>query len=140
MARLTSTVPDEHGFYWLRMGSVWYLAFVDTGEEEVRLISDDGKAKCGTFALDSAELDKTANAWFGPLNCPGGDFGSHTVVLDEELMMNAAQMKKAMVLQHIDYRFCADEKHRASITSTGVYTREEADKVLKRAAESFANE
>lgn len=121
--------PDEQGWYWVKdRDDNWFMAFVDTSAEEV-CFWDEQRPFHNPFICDfeSTHLGGCI-AWYGPFVCPGGDFGGDTVVACEEHHERAKKEKKVIGITHFDFRYCRDEHHGASLTVTGVYTREEAEK------------
>lgn len=131
-------LPDEQGVYWAEdWHGEWMVAFVDTGKEIVTLFGEDFDPKYRDIYEFDEFPKKLIKAWYGPFACPGGDFGSQTVVATEEDHQRAKRNKEAIVIVHVDYRHCSDEKHRASITSTATMPREEANEYVKREAKAF---
>lgn len=141
MAKAKTKLPDEQGWYWAEShDGDWYMAFVDTGQERVYMM--DGE---NPMAPDiTADFDDAASLgirrWFGPFQCPGGDFGGHTVVIDAEMLDRAKRERKAIVLLHVDYKFCRDEKHGSSITCSSVVPRVKADEYVYRETEEIKAE
>lgn len=133
--------PDEQGMYWIKTRhDEWCLAYLDTNNERVTIFSDEFNSKY----RDIYELDELpaglVRQWYGPFACPGGDFGSQTVVAAEEDHQRAKRNKEAIVIVHVDYRHCKGEKHGASITSVATMPREKAHKYVEREAEAFAED
>ena len=126
---MRNTQPDEQGWYWAKMGNgEWAMAFVDTGQEEVTIWNGDHPYEgCRRALYDEPEFpDQQVVAWYGPFNCPGGDFGSPTIVVDEKLHSAAASNCEAIALTYVDYQHCDDGNHE-SIALIGRCSRQEAD-------------
>lgn len=122
--------PDEHGWYWVKYyDDRWFMAFVDTGREKAYFF--DGSSRYANHDLEEVPED-AYTAWYGPFACPGGDFGAVTVVADEELHTKAKAERKAIGIQHFDYRYCVGESHGSSLTVSGLYDREDADRLIHR--------
>jgi hypothetical protein len=139
MAALAAPLPTDEGLYWAKTRhDEWCLAYVDPGNEQVTIFVVDGKHR---DVYDFDELPAgLVKAWYGPFACPGGDFGSQTVVAAEEDHQRAKRNKEAIVIVHVDYRHCSGEKHGASITSVATMPREKADEYVKREAKAFEEE
>lgn len=121
--------PDEHGIYWAKSKGQWFLVFVDTAQEIVRIFDEDLLCETGY----KRELDDLPegyfSAWYGPFACPGGDFAETTIVASEEDHERAKKEGKAIGITHFDFRHCRGDGYSgASITITGVYDREEANR------------
>ena len=131
-------LPDDHGMYWANTRhDEWLLAYVDTGSEQVVMFSEDFNPSY----RDVYEFDEfpkgLVRAWYGPFACPGGEFGEQTVVAAEEDHQRAKRNKEAIVIVHVDFRYCREDKHGASITSVATMPRDKANEYVKREAEAF---
>lgn len=112
--------PDEQGWYWLCLGDVWWMAFVDTLNDTIVMFNQDNPRE-EYMATDIDAWLEPDQTWYGPLNCPGGDFGGDTVVLSEETHTKAKLSGSAIVLKHIDYTHCKDRKGGGTITTVAHY-------------------
>lgn len=138
---MTENLPDDQGWYWAECADgEWMMAFVDTGNEKVVLYEGEapeaGELHCGFEQISSCGIKR----WFGPFTCPGGDFGGSTVEKDAEHYDRAKKERKAMVVVHVDYRYCRDEGHGSSITVTSTVPREVADKYVRREVDAVKKE
>lgn len=130
-------LPDETGWYWAYRvdANEWLMVFVDCGVRE-RIFVYGGEDGTGPHRFDYDDEQLTIELgrlqWYGKINCPGGDFGNETVIISQEMRALANQERKAIVLTHVDYRHCDDERHGANITSVSVMSREEATQHLHR--------
>ena len=122
--------PDECGWWWVETKwDGWSMAYVDTGREKVYLF--DGHEPPDFSRMDECELDTVAHdigavRWFGPLTCPGGPFGGDIVIVGAERHDEAIRDGKAIVIRHADFSHVDDERSGARITTSGLYTRDEA--------------
>lgn len=130
---MRTSVPDEQGWYWAKdVHGDWRMACVSTCSEKVWLFDEGLEPPCwDAYDLDGFPAGIVV-AWYGPFQCPGGDFGGLTVVSDEELHDKAALERKVIGIVHFDYRYCRDEGHGSSITFSGLYTRDEAEERIHR--------
>lgn len=103
-------IPDEHGWYWalITQTGQWCMAHVHTGVEMVRLYDGNDPSDPQYNDLDEESLVSRYGPieWHGPIHCPGGDFGQHTILVDRDTMLNAQETKTAIVIEHFDFRFC----------------------------------
>lgn len=137
---MTSELPDEQGWYWCNLLATgeWCMAFVDTGREMVFLLggdSADGFTGPSRHAWDDNSIagDLGAIHWYGPITCPGGDFGGTTVLIDEERHLQAQREKKAIVLTYVDFRHCREDgKLGSNMTISGAVPYDEAAEYLRR--------
>lgn len=122
--------PDDQGWWWVETKhDGWSMAYVDTGREKVFLF--DGHEPPDFSRMNECELDTVAHdigalRWFGPINCPGGPFGSDTIIISAERHDDAANEGKAIVLRHVDFSHLKGEGTHGQITVSGMYTRSEA--------------
>lgn len=133
-------LPDEQGWYWAEChDGCWLMAFVDTGREVVILMDGDNPdSPSAHVEFDEIETQKIKR-WFGPFQCPGGDFGGSTVVKTVEDYALAKKKKNAIVVVHVDYLHCR-AGHGANITITSVVPREKADTYIYRERDEIAEE
>ena len=128
---MRTTTPDEDGWYWCEdKNGDWMLTFVDMLQERAWLIDETSLMEdwIGLEDVDGYGIVR----WFGPLVCPGGDFGGPTVILDAQRHNEAAKEGKAIVLTHVDFKHCPDEKHHSRVTVTALMDREKAEKIISR--------
>lgn len=137
---MTSELPDDQGWYWCKIlrTEEWCMAFVDTSRETVFLLGGD---TCDGFTgpsrhdLDAPSIGRDLGdiLWYGPITCPGGDFGGTTVLIDEERHEQAKRERKAIVLTYVDFRYCREDgKLGSSMTISGALPHDEAAEYLRR--------
>lgn len=123
-----NTLPDDSGWYWVKtVDEEWKMAYVHTGIERVLFI--DGEHPMD-FETDSRAFDQDfsdCDWWYGPFECPGGDFGGNTVIVDEDRHEEAEADGSVIVLKHFDFGHCRDEKYHSRFTTTSLVTRDEAE-------------
>jgi hypothetical protein len=142
--------PNETGWYWVQeddSAGSWSMAFLDCdGDDPVLYLIDQaqvGRGRPKVWAMESVEereywqaddgtSEATIRQWHGPIECPGGDFGSQTVLFAAEDHERARASGGVLGLRCMDFRYCRDEKSSARITVVGVYSREEAAVLLKQ--------
>lgn len=133
---MRTTLPDEQGWYWCKMLTTgrWHMAFVDTGEEAVLFygdIDETGQRRCPyNYDEDHIRSEFGEIEWHGPITCPGGDFGSETVLPSESLHQEARDEKKVIAITYLDFYYCRDEGHGASMTISRLVTRDEAQTLI----------
>lgn len=151
MSKHTKT-PSENGWYWVadnpEAEDGWMMAFLDVEQDVPTVVTFDPERCMAGFGRVATRWDwdgrvwrdrgypagrwSGPECWFGPLNQPGGPFGSHIVEACEEDHQRAEKESKVIGIQHFDFRYCRDEGHGSNITLSGVYTREEAEKITSR--------
>jgi hypothetical protein len=125
---MRKTLPDEHGWYWAKSprDGEWCMAFVNMNRETITLFDGvDPRNDQIEYPMD--EFKNSDRHWYGPFNCPGTDFGQHTIVMEEELHRKAEAECRAMCVTYVDYKYCDDENHHSSIAITELRTRADAD-------------
>ena len=130
---MRKTLPDEHGWYWSKSPSDgdWCMAFVNMNRETVTLF--DGVApRNDQIEYPMDEFENSDRHWYGPFQCPGGDIGQHTLVIDEQLHEEAEASGDAIVLTYVDYQHCDDENHHSSLAITDRCSREQANQFTRR--------
>ena len=130
---MRKTLPDEHGWYWSKSPSDgdWCMAFINMNRETVTLFDGvDPRNDQIEYPMD--EFENSNREWYGPFNCPGTDFGQHTIVMEEKLHSEAIAEGKAMCVTFVDYSHCSDENHRSSIAITELRPRQDADELWQR--------
>jgi len=130
---MRTTLPDEHGWYWSKSprDGDWCMAFVNTNRETIILFDGvDPRNDQIEYSMD--EFENSNREWYGPFNCPGTDFGQHTIVMEEKLHREAITEGKAMCVTFVDYSHCSDENHHASIAITELRPRQDADELCHR--------
>lgn len=131
---MRTSTPDETGWWWVETKhDGWSMAYVDTGREKVFLF--DGHEPPDFSRMDECDWETVAHdigavRWFGPLICPGGPFGGDTVIIGAERHDEAEREGKAIVLRHVNFHHCRDDRSGASITVTGLYSRAEAEPLI----------
>jgi len=130
---MRTTLPDDQGWYWCKDNADnWFMAFVDTGEETIAMWDGHDPIQPPLYFDWDSQQSEQIVAWYGPFNCPGGDFGGLTVIASEDDYKNAEKDRKAIGIQHFDYKYCRDEGHGSSLTISGLYDRKEADGRIHR--------
>ena len=121
---MRTTLPDETGWYWAKSPtSEWSMAFVNTDRERVTLFDGiDPTDDQMYFPWDDEEW--SGWDWYGPFNCPGTDFGQHTIVMEEEQHQKAERDGEAILVTYADFLHC-DDMH-SSIAIVGRCSKEEA--------------
>jgi len=134
---MLTKLPDDQGWYWCKIldSEEWCMAFVDTGREQVKIWDADGLTGPATSEWDEDAIRAKFGEieWYGPITCPGGDFGGPTVVIDEEAHKKAAAEKSVIVLQHFVYAYC-DDRPGSTYTIWGCYEPGVADAMLRKNA------
>ena len=141
---MRTELPDEHGWYWCKLlhNDEWCMAFVDTCEEHVLLFGgENGLSGPSRHKWDQRSLERNLGIiqWYGPITCPGGDFGSTTVIIDEERHLQAALEKKAIVLTYVDLRYCKEDGG-SNITFIATVSQEDAKAYIDREVSKFKEE
>lgn len=145
---MRTELPDEQGWYWAKLldNEEWCMAFVDPGKELVFFFSGDGEDHFSgpsrhTWDQRSIERDLGIIQWYGPMTCPGGDFGGPSVIIDEERHLQAALEKKAIVLTYVDFRHCKQDGELGSnITFSAALPRDAAVAYVRREFSRSAQE
>lgn len=143
---MRTELPDEKGWYWCKLlhNEEWCMAFVDTCEEHVLLFGgDNALSGPSRHKWDQRCLDRDLGViqWYGPITCPGGDFGGTTVLIDEERHLQAALEKKAIVLTYLDLRYCKEDAGCGSnMTFSAAVSFDEAKAYLDREVSKFTQE
>ena len=107
------------------------MAFVNTNRETIILFDGvDPRNDQIEYSMD--EFENSNREWYGPFNCPGTDFGQHTIVMEEKLHREAIAEGKAMCVTFVDYSHCSDANHHASIAITELRPRQDADELCHR--------
>lgn len=121
---MTTNTPLDSGWYWVENDrGEWFMVCYDADREIMR----------AAFDADDSQSRHPGNiaAWHGPFNCPGGPFGEVTVVPPDETQKLAKAEGKAIVIQHVCYRHCDDEKHGSSVTVVSIMSRDKADDAIR---------
>ncbi len=132
---MRTTLPDEQGWYWCKIltDGTWRMIFVDQHSESIVAFAEDPTdGPCGNYC-DADDVDKNYGEieWHGPITCPGGDFGSETILPSETLHQEARQEKKVMAIMYFDFYYCREDGHGSSLAITRVLTRGEASALIK---------
>lgn len=132
---MRTTLPDETGWYWCKRvdGDIWMMGFVDTCDESLLLLDPDPPSDVPCkYPLDADDIQQEFGEieWHGPITCPGGDFGSETILPSESLHQEARDEKKVIAITYLDFCYCRDEGHGASLTISRVVTRDEAQALI----------
>ena len=128
---MRKTLPDEHGWYWAKSprDGEWCMAFVNMNRETITLFDGvDPRNDQIEYPMD--EFKNSDRHWYGPFNCPGTDFGQHTIVIEEEQHQKAERDGEAIVVTYADFRHC-DDLH-SSIAIVGRCSEEQARAITQR--------
>lgn len=138
--------PTDPGWYWVTHDTSstdnWQLAYWDAESDNPRLFC------FGTPPVDvtvwepyqnhwvDVESNETWSGtwtgptdWFGPLQCPGGPFGSTIAEFDCETHAAAEADGKAMVMVHVDFNYTS--RPFETVTVVKIVPADEADKACK---------
>lgn len=130
-------MPDEMAWYWVKdvKAGSWYMAFVDPNRRQVSMWNAGDPAM--EFTIRTVNQKKFTEAfgdceWHGPINVPGGHFGSETVIPLDEDHIKAKSVGKAIGILHFDFKHCRDTDPCGRITISDLFTRAEARKLMHK--------
>ena len=133
--------PDEQGWFWTKANDTgtWNMAFASTATEMITLFDGFEDQKENT-EIPMSDFDFCDRHWYGPFNCPGGDFGQHTIVIEEGLHEQAELSGEAIVIQHVDFAHCPKADAMGSITITSRRSAVEAKNLIYSETQAVATE
>lgn len=105
-------IPKNDGWYWTKSGRTdgWALVFISQFEKAAHVF-DGANGPIGfQDRMSFEDVEKLNWSWYGPFECPGGPNAMETVVFDEAMHQEAMVEREAMVVLHVDYRYCDVEK------------------------------
>lgn len=141
--------PSDPGWYWVAnqpdAEDGWQMVFWDSEADEPRLYSFSPEIipvmglqghrgvsvwreeEGGGWEDVEGGLWRGPEVWVGPLQQPGGPFGSTIAEFEEETYREARRRKHAMVMTHIDYTQCPGHAG-GTVTWIDVWPPEEVEK------------